>query len=168
VQRVLRVAFGIGVLVALIAAAPAGAATHKTWHFWSKETSNLAFQADGTPVTTANATPTVGFVFAGADADYLGNHTKHGNRVVATDHISCTITQLDLTSNVLVALCFGQVALPGGMVLFDHQSVDFAKNPSVIPVTGGTGRYAGAKGTITADAYGAQSNDTDLTVDITY
>ena len=73
-QRALPVAAGIAALLAL-SAAPAGAATHKTWHLWSKETYSVAFDAAGNPVTDPNAAPTVGFVFAGGDDDYLGNHT---------------------------------------------------------------------------------------------
>jgi hypothetical protein len=161
-------ALAVGTLAALIAAAPASAATHETWHLWSKQTSSLAFDASGNQVSDANATPTVGFVFAGADADYLGDHAKHGKKVVATDHLACTITQVDMAANVLDTLCYGQVALPGGMVLFDHQTIDFAKNPTQFTVTGGTGRYHGATGSMTADTYGAQTNDTDLVLRVTY
>ena len=55
------------------------------------------------------------------------------------------------------------------MVFADHQTIDFAKNPTTFTVTGGTGKYRGATGTLIANAYGdANNNTTDLTLSITY
>jgi hypothetical protein len=167
-HRALPGALAAGTLAALVAAAPASATTHQTWHLWSKQTSILAFDASGNPIDEATTAPTAGSIFTVGDVDYLGDHTKHGKQVVSTDHLDCTFTQVDLSAGVLAALCYGEFALPGGMVLFDHQTVDFGKTRTIYKITGGTGRYDGATGSLTADSYGGQTNDTDVVLRVTY
>jgi len=156
------------VAAAVLCAAPASAATHKTFRFFSKATSSTAFDAAGNPVTDQAGPPAAGFSFYATDNDYRGNHSKHAKKVFATDHIHCTVIAADAATNALNALCDAQLALPGGMVLLDHQTVNLAPDRTVFPITGGTGKYAGAKGTVTSISLGEQSDDSDLVLSVTY
>jgi hypothetical protein len=168
VRRILSVLAGVLALLALTAV-PASAASHKTFHFFSKEISSKDFDANGTPITDPNHTPVVGDFFISTDHDYLGNHKKHAKRVYATDHIICTITAVNLSSHSLSGRCDAQLALPGGMVLIDRVPVDFNEQKTTIPLTGGTGRYAKLKrGTVTTIDFSQKSDNSDLVVRVTY
>jgi hypothetical protein len=154
-------------LVSAVSALPAGAATTTTYHFWSKQTSSKAFSAMGAPVTDPNAVPSPGDYFISTDNAYVGDHTKHANAVYATDHIVCTFVTVDAANNMFTALCDAQLALPGGMVIADHQTLAFTDR-LVVPITGGTGRYAGVKSgsSVTSITYDQKSNNSDVIVKI--
>jgi hypothetical protein len=147
------------------AAVPAGAATHTTLHFWSKETSSKSFNAQGAPVPS-NAQPAPGYYFINTDSDYVGNHKHHAKTADVTDHLLCTVLTVDTTSFAITAICDGQIALPGGMLLADHVKVSLAANqPFVVPLTGGTGRYAKVKsGKVTSVSYSQKSENSDFTI----
>jgi hypothetical protein len=142
----------------------AGAAHGKTHRFWSHQTSFVMRNADGT-VLTDQREPAAGMSFTSTDDDYAGNHAKHGKQVVATDHISCTFTEVDIAQQKLIAVCDGQIALAGGMVLSDRVTVNLAASPTIFKLTGGTGSYARVKsGTATAITYSTKTGDTDLVI----
>jgi hypothetical protein len=160
------------VLVALLCALcvlamPAGAATKKL-HLFSKSASSKLYNADGTPITDTQSQPPVGAYFIGSGNDYVGNHKKHSKRVYATDHLICTFTSFATTGFSYTALCDGQIALPGGMVIADRQTATFG-NTGLIPLTGGTGRYAKLKsGQVFVNFYSQHSNNSDLTITLRY
>ena len=67
---------------------------------------------------------------------------------------------------VAVATCNAQLAIGGSMLLATRVNVtfDFMGNaPTVVPINGGTGKYVGARGTVTSAGVG-NSNNSDLTV----
>jgi hypothetical protein len=155
-------------LLSAVAAMPAHAATHKTLHFWSKVTSSRTFDAQGAPLAS-NATPAPGDYFITADSDYVGNHKHHAKTSTVTDHIICTFVTIDATNFAFTAVCDGQIALPGGMLLADRAKVSLSGNqPFVIPLTGGTGKYAKLKsGKVTSVSYNEKSDNTDFTISYT-
>jgi hypothetical protein len=134
-------------------AVPAAAAPPSTLHLYSKTLASSLYDASGAavqrdPVFTATAT------------DYRGTKAKHSKARVGSDHISCTI----LSTETAQALCDGQIALKGGMIVSDRAKVTLSDAVSVYPVTGGTGRYAKVKGgTITATGDGE-----DITIKLRY
>jgi hypothetical protein len=152
-------------LISAAVAAPAGAATHKTLHFWSKETSSKSFDAQGAPVSP-NAQPAPGYYFINTDSDYVGNHKHHAKTADVTDHLLCTVLTVDTTNFAITAVCDGQIALPGGMLLADHVHATLsADQPFVVPLTGGTGKYAKVKsGKVTSVTYSQKSENSDFTI----
>jgi hypothetical protein len=165
-RRLLMMLVG-SLLVSAVTALPARAATTTTFHFWSKQTSSKQFTAMGTPITDPSTVPSPGDYFISTDNAYVGDHRKHATAVYATDHVVCTFVKVDVASNTFSALCDAQLALPGGMVVADHQTFAFT-NRLVVPITGGTGRYAGVKSgsSVTSITYAQNSNNSDLIVKI--
>lgn len=152
-------------LFCAVAAIPANAATHKTLRFWSKQTSSKMFTAQGAPASDT-APPVPGDYFIDADSDYVGNHKQHAKTVSVTDHLICTFLTVDTTNFAFTALCDGQIALPGGMLLADHVKISISGNqPVVVPLNGGTGKYAKLKsGKVTSVSYNEKSDNSDLTI----
>jgi hypothetical protein len=158
-----------GVLAAMcIVAMPASAAT-KHLRLWSKEAFSKTYDQNGQLITDQNAPPPVGGYFITSDTDYRGNHKKHSKRPVATDHLICTFTEVSLNPFSLTALCDGQVALPGGMLLSDRQTVHFTDTGATFPLTGGTGRYAKVRGgQLVTTFYSENSSNSDLAITIRF
>jgi hypothetical protein len=135
---------------------------------WVCRASSVNLDPSGKPITDRNAVPAVGDLFISTDNNYLGNHKKHAKAYSATDHLACTLTAVDLQAGHLIGLCDGQIALPGGMILVDRQTIDFSENTTKITITGGTGKYAKAKGTLTSISYNEKSDNSDLVIDVRY
>ncbi len=134
--------------------ASAAAAKTVTLHFFSKQVYSRTSDANGKPVTS----PVVGGRMSFASNDYAGNHKHHANRATASDHVVCT-----LTSNSS-ALCDGTIAIGGSMIIGDDFVLNFNSNaPTTVKITGGTGVYRRARGTIVAKSVG---NNTDLTISV--
>ena len=152
---------GIAALLAsCLAVAPASAA--KKLRFFSKQVSSSLTDASGNPITNPNTPPAAGDRFVVTDLDYVGNHRHHAKRWTASDHFACTFTTPP------AAICSGQIAIAGSMLFSDNVPLDFA-NPSAtvtVPITGGTGRYRGAKGTVTSVSVG-KTNNSNLTITLT-
>ena len=141
---------------ATIVAVGASAATAKpvTLHFFSKQVYSRLSNASGQP---SNAAPAVGDRFSFASDDYVGNHKHHAKQATASDHVVCTVTSTS------AGLCDGVIAIGGAMILGDDFVLDFNSNTTTIKITGGTGRYRHAHGTIIAKDVG---NNTDLTIKV--
>lgn len=141
--------------------ASAAAAKTTTYHFFSKDVYSRISDANGNPVSP-NAMPVAGDRFSFASDDYVGNHRHHARRATASDHVVCTIMPNGK------GLCDGQISIGGSMILGDDFVLDFsAQGPSVtvLKITGGTGRYRHARGTIVAKS--VSQNTTDLTIRVT-
>ena len=154
--------------VATVAALAPGAdaAQGKTLRFWSHQTSFVTRGADGA-VVAQGTQPAVGMSFMSTDDDHVGDHATHHKKIGATDHISCTFTHVNLATGMLVALCDGQIALPGGMLLMDHVTVDLSAKTLVFKLTGGTGKYDHLKsGTAKSTAYSSKTADTNLVISL--
>lgn len=167
-RRFLPVLLGALTILGVVAV-PASAASHKTYHFFSKEVSSKGFDSTGKRITDPKHAPVVGDSFISTDNDYLGNHKKHSKRLFATDHIICTFTKVDVAHNSLTARCDAQIALPGGMLIVDRTTLNFGPAKSVIPINSGTGKFAKLKrGRVTTISYSQKSDNSDLIVSATY
>ena len=140
--------------------ASAAAAKTTTYHFFSKDVYSRISDANGNPVSP-NAMPVAGDRFSFASDDYVGNHRHHARHATASDHIVCTIMANGK------GLCDGTLAIGGSMILGDDFILDLASNNpvTVVEITGGTGRFRHARGTIVAKS--VSQNTTDLTIRVT-
>ena len=137
--------------------ASAAAAKTVTLHFFSKQVYTRISDASGHPVAP-NAAPAVGDRLSFASDDYTGNHKRHAKQATASDHIVCT-----LTSNS-TALCDGTIAVDGSLILGDDFVLNFNSNAATtVTITGGTGVYRHAHGTVIAKSVG---NNSDLTIKV--
>ena len=139
--------------------ASAAAAKTVTLHYFSKQVYSRISDASGHPLAP-NSAPAVGDRISNASDDYAGNHVHHAKQATASDHIVCT-----LISNSS-ALCDGMTAIGSAMILGDDFVISFASNaPTTVKITGGTGIYRHAHGTIVAKTV---ANNTDLTIKVSF
>lgn len=138
--------------------ASAAAAKTVTLHFFSKQVYSRLSNASGRPLPP-NSAPAVGDRFSFASNDYVGNHTHYAKQATASDHVVCTLTSTSASSN----LCDGTIAIGGSMILGDDFVLNFNSNLTTLKITGGTGTYRHAHGTIIAKTVG---NNTDLTIKV--
>jgi hypothetical protein len=145
-----------GCAVALGAAAVPASADAATLNFFQKSTGSQFFGPDGQPLANPmNIVP--GSSFNATDVDYVGTHKRHASTATASDHIACTF----MTDSA--ATCNGQIAIGGFMLLANAVTVNFAANNITVPINGGTGKYAHARGTATSVGIG-NTNNSDFTV----
>jgi hypothetical protein len=150
----------IAACVAIVAVG-ASAATAKTitLHFFSKQVYSRVSDASGHPLPP-NSGPAVGDRISNASDDYVGNHKHHAKKATASDHVVCTVTGSG------TALCDGTIAIGGSLILGDDFVLNFNSNaPTTVKITGGTGRYRHAHGTVIAKTVG---NNTDLTIKVSF
>ena len=126
------------------------------------------------PLPVVNGEPLTG-VNAPSDAtenthtvtgvDYVGNHKRHAKRATASDHLRCTLT--GLTADGAKAVCDGQIAIGGSMLLVNNESLTLpdSNGPLVFRINGGTGTYRHVHGKITATTVG---NNTDFVIKARY
>jgi hypothetical protein len=94
--------------------------------------------------------PVVGARFAPTDGLYEWAGAKRGKRAGRLEGL-CTFTVVKLAAGVATAYCTAEVSLRRGRVLVAG-FIRFREEGAgtfVIPVVGGTGRYANARGTFT-------------------
>jgi TPP-dependent indolepyruvate ferredoxin oxidoreductase alpha subunit len=117
--------------------------------------------ASGKPLPP-NSAPAAGDRFSFASNDYAGNHKHHAKRATASDHVVCTVT----STSTPIGLCDGTIAIGGSMIFADDFVVNFnSNNVFKIKITGGTGRYRHAHGTVIVKSVG---NNTDLTIKVSF
>jgi hypothetical protein len=151
-------AASIAACATIAAVASAAAAKTVTLHFFSKQVYARISDPNGKPLPS-NSQLAVGDRLSMASNDYVGNHKHHAKQATASDHVVCT-----LTSNSS-ALCDGTIAIGGSMILGDDFVLDFTSNaPTTVNITGGTGSYRRARGTVVAKNVG---NNADLTIKVT-
>ena len=134
----------------------AAAANAVTLHYFSKQVYQRFSDASGKPLRPP-AAPGAGTRFSFASNDYAGNHKHHARRATASDHVVCTLTSPG------AALCDGTVAIGGSMIIGDDFVLNFSAKVTKVKITGGTGVYRHAHGTIIATTVGS---NTDLTVKV--
>jgi hypothetical protein len=100
------------------------------------------FNASGKPLS-ASATPKRGDYLIGIDVDYTGNHGKHTTTPTGSDNAVCTF------KTTTRAVCDEVIAIGGSLLLSDHVTVNFSLTSPTSKITGGTGKFKGARGTIT-------------------
>jgi hypothetical protein len=138
------------------------ASSSSTLHLFAKSQSNLTYQPNGQPVADQNAAPSVGDYFAPTDIDYPGTAKNHGSTSTGADHLVCKLTQVGDTS--AQAVCDGVIVYKGSLVYVDQQTVTVGPtSPIQLPISGGTGQFHGAHGTVTATPV-TNSNNTNITI----
>lgn len=78
----------------------------------------------------------------------------HGGERVGTSAVTCQVTRFSQRMNSIRLLCHATLSLRGKGDLIIHGKVVFRRGSNarpVLAVTGGTGDYAGASGTMTLD-----------------
>jgi hypothetical protein len=98
--------------------------------------------------------------FTQGDAFDIGGELRRGGRAVGKVNLVCTTTQPGRRGG---SLCTGVLVLARGQISFSGYNTVADVPRTVFAVTGGTGTYSGARGTVTAvDKHGR----TGLTVRI--
>lgn len=97
--------------------------------------------------------------FTEGDAFVIGGKLLDGSKAVGKSDLVCTTTQPGKKGG---SLCDGTLVLSGGQITFSGYNTVADVPATVFAVTGGTGSYAGASGTVTAKDAG--DGRTKLTV----
>jgi hypothetical protein len=158
-NRIRWAAASVAACAAIGAVAATGvAAKTVTRHFFSKRVYTRFSDASGRQLSS-NFAPAVGDRVTFASDDYSGDHNHHAKKATASDQTVCII----ISSNSV--LCDGIFAIDGAMIIADDYVLHFPskKKPITIKITGGTGRYRGARGTVSASTVG---NDLDVTINV--
>ena len=140
--------------------AGSGSMAPTTWKFYSVSTFSGLQTANGQPVTNPSTAPGIGYYAVSTDNDYTGDHTNHSSDVTATDHLYCLFTKAPAT-----ATCSAEIATSQGMLIADNSTQDFSSQAATqnFKITGGTGAYQGAKGTVVVTPI-ANTNNADFVV----
>ena len=154
---VLALALGVGGLLV-----PTAGAKGETLHFFQKSVTNDFYNAAGKPITLdpPATVPVSGDRLDSTDIDYVGDSAHHAKQWTASDHLSCTFTASS------GAVCDAEIAVGGSLLLASDVPVQFSAGPVVIRLSGGTGVFKGAHGTVESASVGNGSN-ANLTVKLT-
>ena len=152
------------VLLALIVLVPAASAKTAILRIFSRETSATFVTPQGR-LLPPNTQPTAGDVNDITGVDYRGNHKHHARTPTGSDHLRCRLT--GLTASGAKAVCDGQIAIAGSMLLVNDESLTLpdSNGPLVFRINGGTGTYRHAHGKIAATTVG---NNTDFVIRVKY
>jgi hypothetical protein len=98
----------------------------------------------GHPILGHVPPPPAGSVLTNTGVEYFGSFKHHARSPGASTNIICFVTKAPH------ALCYGQIAIGGSMLLANRYTANLAQsNPfASIPINAGTGKFAGAHGTI--------------------
>jgi hypothetical protein len=156
-SRIRCAAASVAACAAIVAVgASAAAAQAVTLHFFSKGVYSRFSDAAGKPLGPKSR-PAAGDRLSFASNYYAGNHKHHAKQATASDHIVCTFTS---TSS---ALCDGTIAIGSSMIIGDDFVLKFNSKTTTVKITGGTGRYRHAHGTVIAKNVGP---NTDITIKV--
>jgi hypothetical protein len=149
----------VGALIAGASASAAGPHTAgtTTLKYFFKSTGQKFTSPSGAPVSNS-APPAVGDTLIATDDAYAGDSAHHAKTRTASAALYCTITKLVSNTNV-PARCEGVVAIGGSMLIsISTQNFGSSSATMVYPITGGAGKYLGAKGTLTSTNVGKTNN----------
>jgi hypothetical protein len=137
-----------------VASASAKTTTRK---FFFKQTGQVFANPSGQPLSQ-NASPAPGdYLFVTGDL-YAGNGSHHAKNWTATASLYCTVKSVSSNTDI-PSRCEGVVAIGGSMVVsVSTQNLGSSAAGSVYPITGGTGKYVGARGTVKTTAIGNTHN----------
>jgi hypothetical protein len=145
--------------------APPAPAKSVTLHFFSMQVYARVSNADGLPLPP-NSGLAVGDRISTASNDYAGNYKRHARQPTASDHTVCTFTSNNSRTNSF--LCDHTIAIGGSMILGDDFVLNFpSKAPTTFKITGGTGTYRQAHGTVVANTvtfFGPPGADLTITL----
>lgn len=146
-----------GGIAALAFTGPAVAASKTTTlKLFFKEISEAFKTPSGAPLGN-NAAPAPGDYFAEAIDAYAGTKAHHSSALAATASITCVVVDVVNPQSNIEGICQGNIAL-GSSMLLSVSKQNIAGNLSNVPITGGTGVYKGAKGSVKTKAIGNDSN----------
>lgn len=134
-----------------------------TLHFYSVTQTLNATSPTGQPVAPT-ALFSTGDRFDGTDLLYAGSHQRHAQSFTGSDHLQCVVTAASTVSERQT--CSEQFAIGSAMLLATNVTVTFNGRTGTIPITGGTGKYKNARGTLVSTPI-ADSNNFDNTVSLT-
>jgi hypothetical protein len=123
-----------------------------TLHLFAKSQIASLTDANG----QAASAPAANDEYISTDLDYVGTHAHHAKNWTASDHEFC------IFPTAAAATCFGQFAVGGSMIYADKFTLTQSSNGTVA-ITGGTGQFAGATGTVSMKQVGTTSNS-DVTI----
>jgi hypothetical protein len=149
----------VGALIAGASASAAGSHTARTTtlKYFFKSTGQRFTSPSGAPVSNS-APPAVGDTLIATEDAYAGDSAHHAKTWTASAALYCTITKLVSNTNV-PAHCEGVVAIGGSMLIsISTQNFGGSSATMVYPITGGAGKYLGAKGTLTSTNVGNTNN----------
>ena len=135
-----------------LSAAPAGAAKQSQLKFFSHNVTTSITDPSGKPLTGG---PVAGAKLVVTDVNYAGNHKRHARRYTSTDHLVCSFT------GPATGVCDGQFTVGPSMLLSENVTIDFSAKLT-FPITGGTGKYRGAKGTIVSTSIPGSADTDDV------
>lgn len=158
--RLLSVVLPVVVGAMLLVGAGASASTSHasgttTLTFFGKRTSMRFVTPSGTPVSNSSP-PAVGDALLVTNKLYPGTHAHHAKHWTASAAVYCVITKVVNLKTDIRARCEVNVAI-GGSMLFGVFPQNFASSGvlKTFPITGGTGKYLGAKGRVKLDKHTA-------------
>jgi hypothetical protein len=156
------VALGITLAVTPIVAGAAG--VHTTVLKYYSETLTIGVTSPAGKALPESAPFAPGDVFFATDNDYVGNHVHHAAHWRASDSLRCTVATVSKTATW--ATCQGEFAIASSLLIsVCRQNLASPSNTSVYPITAGTGKFVGARGTVTVRSLGNSPNS-DIVVDI--
>lgn len=106
--------------------------------------------------TVIQGYPPVGGHVVEDDVDYVGNHAHHAAQATMTDHLFCTVVTAPAT-----ATCSFEFATGNSLLYADGISVNLAASVGTIPLSGGTGKFAGDAGSAASRPVG-NGNNSDI------
>jgi hypothetical protein len=147
----------VGALCAI--ALPASSASATTLHLFAKTTDSTFTDPSGHPILAHVPPPAAGSVLTNTGVEFLGTSKHHAHTPIASTNIICFVAKAPR------ALCYGQVAIGGSMLLANRFAANLAhSNPfASIPINAGTGKLAGAHGRIRTSSVGG-GNSINLTI----
>jgi hypothetical protein len=137
----------------------ASSASAATLHLFAKTTHSTFTDPSGHPILGHVPPPAAGSVLTNTGVEYLGTFKHHAQIPSVSTNITCFATKAP------TALCYGQIAIGGSMLLANRFTANLAhSNPfASIPINAGTNRFAGAHGTIRTTPVGT-GNSINLTI----
>lgn len=156
---VIGLAGALGGSAAVLVGAQPAFAKSATIHLYDQAVSTGAFGPTSQPLND-RAQPAAGDYIVSIGTDYSGTHNRHSKKPVGSSNLVCNLT------STTSGFCDGVIEVGSSMLLVDHVNLSLTGN-APLKVTGGTGQYRGARGTITASGVGNTDNN-DFTVKITY
>jgi hypothetical protein len=147
----------LGALCAIVI--PASSASAATLHLFANTTDSTFTDPSGHPILSHVPPPAAGSVLTNTGVEYLGTFKHHAHMPSVSTNIICFVTKAPR------ALCYGQIAIGGSMLLANRFTANLAdSNPfASIPINAGTNTFAGAHGTIRTAAVGS-ANSINLTI----
>jgi hypothetical protein len=157
----LLVALAAAAAVAVVTASPASALTRPQVFSLLEVSGPDTNLGPGNGFESGGA-PTLGDRFAIQSTLYRWAGKTRGARVGRLEGL-CTITKLDITAQSATTFCNATIYLPAGQILAMANLIFSPRSGPTfhVPIVGGAGRYAGARGFIKVTGLGNSDNSND-------